>query len=277
MGEFGIGQPVPREEDPYLLRGKGRYVDDVILIDQARATVLRSPHAHAVIRAIDVTAARGMPGVHLVLTGRDAAVRALGLQRPKYPRKRRDGSPAFIGPQPFLADGTVRSIGDPVAFVVADTLNQAKDAAEAIEVDYEPLPAVVNADEAVALGAPAIWPGCPDNQAFFHEAGNKAAADAAFADAAHVVRHRMVISRLTTNSLEPRGCLAVFDAREERYTLRCTLQGPHTIRRFLAADIFRLPETKFRVISENVGGGFGMKGGLYPEYVLAVLAARLIG
>src|SRR5215470_67798 len=276
MGEFGIGQPVPREEDPYLLRGQGRYVDDVTAPGLLRAYVLRSPHAHAGIRTVDATAARNMPGVHLVLTGRDAEVRALGLQRPKTARKRRDGSPAFIAPQPWLAHERVRYIGDPVAFVVADTLHQAKDAAEAIEVDYEPLPAVVSSAEAVQAGAPALWPDCPDNQAFLHEAGNKAAVEAAFASAAHVVRHRMVINRLTTNSLEPRGCLADYDAREDRYLVRCTSQGPHTIRRVLATDIFRLPETRFRVISENVGGGFGMKGGLYPEYALAVLAARLL-
>ena len=135
MGEFGIGQSVPREEDPYLLRGAGRYVDDVIPPGQLRAYVLRSPHAHARIRAVDAAKAREMPGVQLVLTGRDPEIRALGLQRPKMPRKRRDGSPAFASPQPLLAAERVRYIGDPVAFVVADTLNQAKDAAEAIEVD----------------------------------------------------------------------------------------------------------------------------------------------
>jgi aerobic carbon-monoxide dehydrogenase large subunit len=277
MGEFGIGQPVPREEDPYLLRGAGRYVDDVTAPGQLRAYVLRSPHAHARVRAVDAAEARTMPGVHLVLAGDSPEVRALGLQRPKTARKRRDGSPSFAGPQPLLAFERVRYMGDPVAFVVADTLAQAKDAAEAIVVDYEPLPAVVTSDAAVAPGAPAIWEQCPDNRAFFHEAGNKAAAAEAFANADHVVRHRMVINRLTTNSLEPRGCLASYDERDARYTLRCTVQGPHTIRRVLANEIFKLPETRFRVISDNVGGGFGMKGGLYPEYALATLAAGLTG
>ncbi|MFL4971071.1 MAG: xanthine dehydrogenase family protein molybdopterin-binding subunit [Xanthobacteraceae bacterium] len=277
MGEFGIGQSVPREEDPYLLRGAGRYVDDVAELGQARAYALRSPHAHAAIRAVAVERAGALPGVQLILTGDHPEIRALGLQRPKYPRKRRDGSPAFIAAQPLLARERVRYIGDPVAFIVADTLHRAKDAAEAIEVDYQPLPAVVMADAAVQPGAPAVWEQCPDNQAFFHEAGNKAAAEDALGKAAHVVRHRMVINRLTTNSLEPRGCLALYDPREDRTTLRCTVQGPHTIRRILAGDIFKVPETKFRVISENVGGGFGMKGGLYPEYALAALASRLIG
>src|SRR5262245_22550867 len=145
MGEFGIGQSVPREEDPYLLRGAGRYVDDVVPPGQVRAYVLRSPHGHARIRSVSAEIARTMPGVLLVLTGNDPEIRALGLQRPKMPRKRRDGSPAFGSPQPLLAAERVRYIGDPVAFVVAETLNQAKDAAEAIEIDYEPLPAVVTA------------------------------------------------------------------------------------------------------------------------------------
>jgi aerobic carbon-monoxide dehydrogenase large subunit len=277
MGEFGIGQPVPREEDPYLLRGAGRYADDVAALGQLRAYVLRSPHAHARIRSVDAGRARSFPGVRLVLTGHDSEIRALGLQRPKTARKKRDGSPAFIAPQPLLAFERVRYIGDPVAFVAAETLHQAKDAAEAITVDYEPLPAVVTPDQAVQPGAPAVWEQCPDNQVFTHQVGDKAAVEQAFVKADHVVRHRMVISRLTTNALEPRGCLAQYDARDDRYTLRCTVQGPHTIRRVIASEIFKLPETRFRVISENVGGGFGMKGGLYPEYPLAALAARLTG
>ncbi len=277
MGEFGIGQSVPREEDPYLLRGRGRYVDDVTLVGQARGCVLRSPHAHARIGAVEVERAKSLPGVQLVLTGGHPEIQALGMQRPKMARKRRDGSPAFIAPQPLLARERVRYIGEPVAFIVADTLNQAKDAAEAIEVDYEPLPAVVTADAAAQAGAQRVWEQCTDNQAFFHEVGNKSAVDSAFGKADHVVRHRMVISRLTTNSLEPRGCLADHDPREDRYTLRCTVQGPHMIRRFIAGDIFQVPETKFRIISENVGGGFGMKGGLYPEYALSALAAKLLG
>jgi aerobic carbon-monoxide dehydrogenase large subunit len=277
MGEFGIGQSVPREEDPYLLRGAGRYVDDVTAFGLLRAYVLRSPHGHAKVRAVNADAARAAPGVHLVLTGQDADVRALGMQRPRNQRKRRDGAPMFISPQPMLAHERVRYIGDPVAFVVADSLNLAKDAAELIEVDYEPLPAVVTLEQAIAPGAPRVWEECADNHAFMHEAGDRAATEKAFASAAHVVQHRFAISRLTTNSMEPRGCLAEYDGRDGRWTLRCTVQGPHTIRRFMASDIFKVPETRFRVISENVGGGFGMKGGLYPEYALACLAARLLG
>ncbi len=277
MGEFGIGQPVPREEDPYLVRGAGRYVDDMQAVGQARACVLRSPHAHAEVVRIDVTAARAMPGVLLVLTGNDAELLRLGTLRPHTPRKRRDGTAAFTSSQPFLARERVRYLGDPVAFVVAETLEQAKDAAEAIAVDYDVLPAVPTTADAIAPNAGAVWEGCPDNQAFTHAAGDNAAVAKSMAAAAHVIRHRMVINRLTTNSMEPRGCIAEYAAREARYTLRCTVQGPHMIRRIIATEVFGVAETQFRVVAENVGGGFGMKGGLYPEYVLAALAARLVG
>ncbi len=276
MGDFGIGQPVPREEDPYLVRGAGRYVDDVKPPREARAFVLRSPHSHARIVSIDASAAKAMPGVALILTGEDAEIAALGTQRPRHKRQRRDGSDGHVSPQPMLARGHVRYIGDPVALIVAETLNEAKDAAEAIGIDYEILPAVTDVAQAVEPGAPAVWPDCPDNQAFLHELGDKAATERAFAQAAHVVRHRMVISRLTTNSMEPRGALGEYDEREARLTVRCTSQSPHVIRRTLAQEILKIPETALRVISENVGGGFGMKGAFYPEYALVAVAARLL-
>ncbi|HWM47002.1 MAG TPA: xanthine dehydrogenase family protein molybdopterin-binding subunit [Xanthobacteraceae bacterium] len=277
MGEYGIGQPVPREEDPYLVRGLGRYVDDVTLTGQLRGYVLRSPHAHARIKSIDASAAKAMPGVHLVLTGRDEAITSLGMQKPLIPRKKADGSPAPATSQSALAREYVRYVGDFVAFVVAETLNQAKDAAEAIQVDYEVLPAVCAIEDAIAPGAPTLWQDYPQNTCFVHQAGDKAAVDAAFANAAHVTRHRMVINRITTNSMEPRGCIAEYDARDDRTTLRCTIQGPHIIRRTLAGEVLKVPENKVRIISENVGGGFGMKGGLYNEYVLCVAAARVLG
>src|SRR3954465_1029460 len=157
MGDFGIGQPVPREEDPYLVRGAGRYVDDVKLIGQARAYVLRSPHAHARILSVDTQEAKRSPGVLLVLSGNDPELLALGLQRPWHPRKRRGGAPAFFSPQPLLARERVRYIGDPVALVVAETLDQAKDAAETIVVEYDGIPAVPTTEAAVVPGAPAVW------------------------------------------------------------------------------------------------------------------------
>lgn len=277
MEHYRIGESVRREEDPRLLKGAGRYVGDLAPSGQAFAFLLRSPHAHAAIRGIDTGRAKRAPGVLLVLTGEDPPVRDLGLLSPRMPRKRRDGSPAFVCSQPHLARGRVRYVGDPVALVVAETLPQARDAAELIDVDYEPLPAVTGTADAVAPDAPPVWDACPDNQAFFHEVGNRAAVDAAFTGAAHVVRHKLVINRLAPNSMEPRGCLAEYDATEERYIIHCTVQAPHRIRALLANQVLRIPETRLRVVSENMGGGFGMKGGCYPEYTLTLVAARLIG
>jgi carbon-monoxide dehydrogenase large subunit len=277
MSVQAIGQAIRREEDPRLLRGRGRYVDDVRLPGEARGYVLRSPHAHARIRSIDVQDAAALPGVLCILTGDDLKARGLGTLRPLVPRKRRDGSPAFVCPQPILADGVVRYVGDPVAFVVAETLHRAKDAAEQIEVDYEMLPAVTEAEAALAPDAPSVWAANPGNEAFHHAAGNKAAVDAAFARAAHVVRHRTVNNRITANSMEPRGCLAEYDPDDGRYTIRCTIQSVHGTRTALADQIFKLPQSKMRVLCDNMGGGFGMKGGCYPEYALSLWAAEVTG
>ena len=276
MGEYSVGRPELREEDIPLLQGRGRYVDDVRGLDTAQAYVLRSPYAHAKIRSIDTKAAQAAPGVLCVLTGNDPEIAALALQSPRMPRKKRDGSPAFVCPQPHLAKDRVRYVGDYVAFVVAETLAQAKDAAELIEVDYEALPAVTSTEKAVEPGAPAVWESCPDNQAYLHTEGDKAKVDAAFAKADHVVKHRMVINRITANTMEPRGALSEYDLRDDRYVMRLTLQSPHRARNAIA-QVFKLPEMKFHVIADNVGGGFGMKGGLYPEYILTAVAAKKIG
>ncbi len=272
-----IGEHIPREEDFRLLRGKGRYVADMKLADEAQAYVLRSPHAHARILSIDTTRAKASPGVFAVLTGADIAKRGLGNLRPFAPRKRSNGMPAFVCPQPLLVKDRVRYVGDPVAFVVAETVNQAKDAAELIEIRYEPLPAVIGAEEALAPGAPSVHDENPGNEAFFHEQGDKAAVDAAFAKAAHLVRHKTIINRVTANTMEPRGCLAQYDPTDGRYTIRCTVQSAHGPKAVLADQIFKLPHTKFRVICDNMGGGFGMKGGCYPEYALSLFAAELTG
>jgi carbon-monoxide dehydrogenase large subunit len=277
MPLYQIGEPVRREEDRRLLTGRGRYVDDVPMAHEARGYVLRSPHAHARIRRIDVGRARATPGVLAVLTGEELRRRGLGTLRPAVPRRRRDGSPAFVCPQPLLARDVVRYVGDPVAFIVAESLNEARDAAERIEVDYEILPAVVTAEAALAPGAPAVWDDNPGNEAFCHEIGDRAAVEAGFAQAAHTVRHRAVLNRVTANSMEPRGCLAHYDAGEERYTIRCTVQSVHGTRAALAGQIFRLPHHQFRVVCDNMGGGFGMKGGCYPEYALALWAAEITG
>src|SRR5277367_4900332 len=277
MSVQAIGEPVRREEDLRLLQGRGRYVDDAGRAGDARGYMLRSPYAHARILAIDIGRARTAPGVLAVLTGEDLKGRGLGTLMPGVPRRRRDGTPAFVCPQPLLAQGRVRYVGDPVAFVVADTLNQAKDAAELIEIDYEPLPAVVTAAAALAPGAPAVWDENPGNEAFCHEVGSKEAVDAAFARADRIVRDEIRINRVTANSMEPRGCIGEYDRALDRYTIRCTIQSVHATRAALADRIFKMPQHQFRVVCDNMGGGFGMKGGCYPEYALSLWASEVIG
>lgn len=277
MGLYGIGQAVPREEDPRLLLGKGRYADDASPAGLLHAVVVRSDHAHAVLRSINADAARAAPGVRTVLTRAELKARGLGAQCPTVPRKKSDGSPARVTPQPLLADDRVRFVGEPIAFVVADTLAQAKDAAELIEIDYDPLAAVVCVEQAIADGAQTVWDDNPGNEAFFHEVGNAAATDAAFAKAAHIVSHRIVINRITANSMEPRGCVAEYDPIDDKYTIRCTIQSAHRTQAILAGAYFRKPQNHFRVICDNMGGGFGMKGGCYPEYALSLWAAEVTG
>jgi len=277
MAVQAIGQRVRREEDFRLLTGRGRYVDDVPAIGALRGYVLRSPHAHARITSIDADEAKTAPGILAVLTGADLKRRGLGTLRPLVPRRKKNGGPGFVCPQPLLAQDHVRYVGDPVAFIVAETLNQAKDAAELIQVAYEPLPAIITAEAALAPGAPAVWPDNPGNEAFTFEAGDRAAVEAALAHAPRVVRMRIPVNRVTANSMEPRGCLAYYDPAEERYTIRCTVQSVHQIRAALAGQIFRLPHHQVRVTCDNMGGGFGMKGGCYPEYGLSLWASEVTG
>src|SRR5580704_12054384 len=277
MAVQAIGQRVRREEDFRLLTGRGRYVDDVPAIGVVRGYVLRSPHAHARIILIDTEQAKSAPGVLAILTGAELKRRGLGTLRPLMPRRKKNGGPAFVCPQPLLAQDYVRYVGDPVAFIVAETLHQAKDAAELIEIAYAPLPAIVTAEAALAADAPAIWPDNPGNEAFTFEAGDKAAVEAALARAPHVIRMRIPVNRVTANSMEPRGCLAFYDPAEERYTIRCTVQSVHQIRAALAGQMFRLPHHQVRVLCDNMGGGFGMKGGCYPEYGLSLWASEVTG
>src|SRR5690349_10755788 len=277
MGVQAIGQKVRREEDLRLLKGRGRYVDDVRELNEARGYVLRSPHAHARIAALDARQAMAAPGVLAVLTDEDLRRRGLGTLTPGVRRRRRNGSPAFVCPQPLLARDRVRYVGDPVAFVVAETLDQAKDAAELVDIEYGPLPPVLSAEAALAPGAPAVWDENPGNEAFFHEVGDKGAVDAAFAKADRIVHHTIPINRVTANSMEPRGCLAQYDPDQDRYTIRCTIQSVHATRAALADHIFKLPQHQFRVVCDNMGGGFGMKGGCYPEYGLSLWASEVTG
>jgi carbon-monoxide dehydrogenase large subunit len=275
MGEFAIGQSVSRFEDPRLLKGGGRYVGDMVLPGTVFGYVLRSPHAHARIRSIDTGKAKAAPGVLAVLTGADWQASGWGDLPVPGGLKRRDGS-VFKPPYPALVADRVRWVGDYVAFVVAETYLQALDAAELIAVDYEPLPAVVSTAEASAAGAPRVWDGCPDNIGFVQLFGDKAAADAAFAKADHVVKHRLVINRVTAASMEPRGCLGDYNAAERRYTIYTTLQRVHPFRAELS-PILKVPESDIRVVAGDIGGSFGMKSAVYNEVALVLLASKVVG
>jgi carbon-monoxide dehydrogenase large subunit len=277
MGEFGIGQSVARFEDPRLVRGEGRYVGDIVLPGMVFGHVLRSPHAHARIRAIDTKAARAAPGVLAVLTGADWQASGWGDLPVPGNLKRRDGSPMYRPPYPALVRDRVRWVGDYVAFVVAETQHQALDAAELIEVDYEPLRPIVSAADALAPGAPRVHDGCPDNICFVHLEGDKAATEAAFARADHVIKHRFVINRVTAASMEPRGSIGVYEAAEGRYTIYTTLQRTHLFREELSKNVLRTPENRIRVVAGDIGGSFGMKSAVYNEVALVLLAAQLVG
>ena len=275
MGEFGIGQPVPRTEDPRLLTGGGRYGDDFTLADQAIGYILRSPHANAKIRSIDTTAAEATPGVIKVLTGKDWAAEDFGPFPILVQRHKRDGSPMHLAPRSALAQDQVRLVGDNVAFIVAETLAQAKDAAELIEIDYEALPSVTATADAIKPGAPAVWPHCPDNECFFFELGDKAAVDAAFAKADHVTRIDYPINRISANAMEPRVSIGDYGRRDGRYTLYTSTQSVHAIRSH-AAKVLKVEEAQIRVVAGDVGGAFGMKGDIYHDQILVLWASRLI-
>jgi carbon-monoxide dehydrogenase large subunit len=273
MGQFGIGQPVRRFEDKRLLCGNGRFQHDVSLPGQAYAVVLRSPHAHAAIRAMDLSAAQAAPGVLAIYTGEDLAAAGLGTMGVPFRRQRPDGTPMFWRAHLGLAQGRVRYVGEPVAFIVAESLAEAKDAAELVAIDYDILPSVTDTAEAAA-GKHAVWDDCPDNISNLFESGDKAAADAALAKAAHIVKRRYVISRVYAHFMEPRGAIGVWDPGEDRYTLYADVQYPHRVRQALATRIFKIPESRIRVIAGDVGGGFGTKGWQYPEHRLVLFAAK---
>ncbi|NBP73796.1 MAG: xanthine dehydrogenase family protein molybdopterin-binding subunit, partial [Alphaproteobacteria bacterium] len=216
MGEFAVGQSVPREEDPRLLTGGGEFLDDVNLRGQAWGYVLRSPHAKADILSVDVSAAEAAPGVVRVLTGADWAAENYGsLPCEDATKKRPDGSPIYHPYHPALVADQVKMVGDPVAFVVAETPAQARDAAEMIVVDYRPLPAVAHLEDAVAAGAPLVWADCADNISFVEEKGDADAVAAAFDKADHVVRQKLINNRVTAVAMEPRGCLGDYDPRQD--------------------------------------------------------------
>jgi aerobic carbon-monoxide dehydrogenase large subunit len=274
VGQFGIGQSVARFEDPRLLRGEGRFHADVTLPGQTYAVIVRSMHAHARIVGIDASTALKVPGVLAVLTGTDLAHDKLGTMRMTLPRKRPDGSPMFAPPHRGLVLDRVRYVGDPIALVIAETLAQAEDAAELVQVDYDPLPSVTSTAAAVEPSSPPVWDECPDNISNVFEAGDSAATEAAFARASRVVRRRYVITRVHAQYMEPRGALGVYDPGEDRYTLYADVQYPHRVRHALATNIFQIPEHQIRVITGDIGGGFGTKGWQYAEHRLVLWAAK---
>ena len=276
MGEFAIGQGVSRFEDPRLVRGGGRYTDDIKLPGLAHGVVLRSPHAHAKIRSIDVSAAKKAPGVLAVLTSADIKSAGYGDLPVPGGLKRRDGSSMYKPRYPILAEDRVRWVGDSVAFVVAETVAQALDATELISADYEELPAVTSTAEAPKPGAPRVWDDCPDNICFVELIGDKAAVDAAIARAAHVTRHRFVINRVTAATMEPRGAVGDYNTADGRYTIYTPIQRPHPTRADLA-KVLKVPESKVRIVTGDTGGSFGMKSPIFNETPLVLLASKLIG
>jgi aerobic carbon-monoxide dehydrogenase large subunit len=271
MAKFGIGQPVRRVEDQRLITGGGRYSDDINLDGQAYGYVLRSPHAHARIRGIDTSAAKAAPGVLAVLTGADLGDAGIPCF---IPLKNRDGSGRADPKHPILCRDEVNYVGDNVAFVVAETRLQAKDAAELIEVDYEPLPAVADTAKAPRPGQPQVHPEAPNNLAFDWHYGDAAAVDAAFAGASHVTKLELINNKVVCNAMEPRACVAEFAGG--RLTVHTGTQGGWGHRDTLAANLGMEPDD-VRVITPDVGGGFGMKSFFYPEYTMAAAAARVLG
>src|ERR1700758_3336657 len=274
LAKFGIGQPVTRTEDPKLVRGEGRYTDDVNLPGQAYAAIVRSTHAHGVIRNIDITAARAMEGVLAVYTGADLA--GYGTLKCIVPLNNRDGTPMKQPPRPALPTDKVRFVGDPIAFVVAETLLQAKDAAEAVEVEIESLPAVIRPEEAARPGAPLLHDEAPGNVALDYHYGDTEQVTAAFAKASHVTRLELVNSRVVVNTMEPRAAIGVYDAASGGFTLHAPSQGVFGLRSHMA-DILKVEPKRLRMLTGHVGGSFGMKSGPFPEYVCVLHAARALG
>ena len=276
MAKFGIGQAVRRVEDQRFLLGRGRYVDDISLPGQCHGVTVLSPHAHARIKRIDVSTARAAPGVLRVLTGADAAAEKLGsftahLMPEDFGAPK--GHRTFQG---VLTGDKARFVGDRVAFVVAETLAQARDAAEQVQVEYEELPVVIDLEDAAKEGAPKVWEDCPQgNVGFRLMFGNKEATDAAFAGAPHVVKLRVENNRVSPVAMEPRVAIGDYNAADDHYTLYTASQNPHGVRQEMS-HILHAPENQIRVISPDVGGGFGLKGNPFPDDALVLWASRRI-
>jgi carbon-monoxide dehydrogenase large subunit len=274
LTKFGIGQPVPRSEDPTLLRGAGSYSDDVNLTGHAYAVMVRSRIAHGMLRGIDTAAALTLPGVLGIYTAAD--LKGYGPIKPMQMIPNKDGSPMRAPPRPALPAERVRFLGEAVAFVVAESAAQAKDAAEAVVLDIEPLPVVTTPQRAASPGAPQLHREAPGNIALDYHYGAAAAVAAAFAQAAHVTRLQIVSNRIVVNAMEPRSAVATYEPGRERFTLHLGCQGVFGMRNMLKDVLGTTPE-KVHVLTGNVGGSFGMKSSVYPEYVCVLHAARALG
>ncbi len=275
--ENGIGASVTRKEDQRFITGNGNYLDDINKAGQAYGHFLRSPYAHAKIKNIDLTAARAAPGVIDIFVGADMAADEVGGLICGWGISSKDGSPHVAPPHPCLAMGSVKHVGDQVAFVVAESVQEAKDAAELIEVDYEELPSVTDVRKAGVAGAAQVHDEAPGNQCYDWEIGDKEAVDAAFANAHHVAKMDLINNRLAPNPMEPRAALGEYDRGTGEYTLYTTSQNPHVARLILSAFVNIAPEHKLRVIAPDVGGGFGSKIFVYAEETTTIWASKKVG
>jgi carbon-monoxide dehydrogenase large subunit len=272
-----IGDSARRVEDHRFLTGRGQYVDDIRLPGMAHAVVIQSPYAHAKILAIDTLQALNLPGVLCVLTGAELQQEGLGGMPPLFMPEDMGGPKGYRTYRPLLAVDKVRCVGDRVAMIVAETAAIARDAAELVEVEYQALDAVVSVEAAAQEDAPQLWDEAPGNRCCMVAYGDEAATQKAFERAPHVVRVRLESNRLSANSLEPRGAIGQFNSFDDTFTLHTSSQNPHGARTMLCTHVFRIPETRMRVISPDVGGGFGMKADAYPEDGLVLAAARRCG
>lgn len=277
MTRYSIGQPVTQTEAPRLLTGKGRYTDDVQLRGECHAVFLRSPYAHADITKLDVTAAKQLPGVIDVLTGADYAADGIGDVPGGAPPKRRGGKPGFRPPRPGLTIDRVTHVGQMIVCAIAESVNAAKDAVEAVEIEFSSLPVNIDPIAGSAPGAHQIYDGCENNEAFFVEKGDAEATDKALAAAPHVVRDVFPVSRVTANTMEPRAVVADYDPGRDHFTVYACQQRPFTWRTMMTQRVFRIPENQMTMIAGDVGGSFGMKGGLYPEVPVVAWASKRLG
>ena len=276
-GTFGISQHVLRQEDENLITGAGKYTDDKSFNNQAYVAFLRAPFAHALLKSIDTSAAKDAPGVIAVFTGKDLQNSKIGDIPNMTPFPNYDGSPMALSMRPALAHEKVRHVGEIIAMVIAESISLATDAIELVDIDYELLDSVVDLEQAVAEGAPQLWDNMPNNICLDFRIGKKEDTDIAFSNAHHITKLTLKTNRIVAASMEPRSANAIWDEENERYQLFSGSQGVNAMRRMLAESIFKVPPEKIHIVTQDVGGGFGMKTQAYPEYVACLYAAKEVG